>query len=118
MAAMLDELMGPERNVPLDKRTNRKRHFTDPDICKFYICGLSPHFLFKNTKSADDVWRILGDYQMVADDKVKGEWEAVPQEEKDKYGCDWPHPLPSCFNIKYCILHSPVRSKSFALVLP
>lgn len=27
--ALLDQLMGRERDVPLDKRTNRARHFTD-----------------------------------------------------------------------------------------
>ncbi len=48
---MLDQLMGPERNVALDKRTNRKRHHTDPDQCKFHLAGLSPADAFKNTKS-------------------------------------------------------------------
>jgi len=86
MAAMLDELMGPERNVPLDQRTNRKRHFTDPDTCKYYICGLSPHLLFKNTKSADDVYRVLGDYTATADPDVKAEWDQLEQSKKDEYG--------------------------------
>ncbi len=27
--ALLDQLMGKERNVPLEQRTNRKRHFSD-----------------------------------------------------------------------------------------
>jgi hypothetical protein len=27
--ALLDQLMGRERDVPLDRRTNKKRHFSD-----------------------------------------------------------------------------------------
>jgi hypothetical protein len=84
MAAMLDQLMGPERNVALDKRTNRKRHHTDADQCKFFIAGLSPVNAFKNTKSADDIYRILGDYDKRCDEDVKAEYDQLSQEEKDK----------------------------------
>lgn len=49
MAAMLDELMGPKRNVELGKDT--KVTFDDPDICPFYLVGLCPHDLFTNTKA-------------------------------------------------------------------
>jgi hypothetical protein len=81
---MLDQLMGPERNVALDKRTNRKRHHTDPDQCKFHLAGLSPADAFKNTKSADDVYRILGVYEKRTDEDVKAEWDLLEQKEKDK----------------------------------
>lgn len=37
--ALLDQLMGRERDVPVDKRTNRVRRFSDDDICKPYLCG-------------------------------------------------------------------------------
>lgn len=37
--ALLDQLMGRERDVPVAKRTNRKRRYYDDDICKFYLCG-------------------------------------------------------------------------------
>lgn len=39
--ALLDQLMGRERDIPVAKRTNRVRHFTDDDICKLYLCGES-----------------------------------------------------------------------------
>ncbi len=42
----LDALMGSNRNG--DKPTAQK-HFSDPDICKYYLAGLCPHELFTNT---------------------------------------------------------------------
>ncbi len=51
MRAALDELMGRERDVPMDRRTNRKLRFDDPEVCKYAIAGLCPYGLFKNTKS-------------------------------------------------------------------
>ena len=49
--ALLDELMGKERNVPLMERTNRELTFSSPEVCKYAIAGLCPYGLFKNTKS-------------------------------------------------------------------
>lgn len=37
--ALLEQLMGRERDVPVDKRTNRTRKVWDDDICKPYLCG-------------------------------------------------------------------------------
>jgi hypothetical protein len=37
VAAMLDEMMGPERNVALDQRTGKTRHFTDANVDKLFI---------------------------------------------------------------------------------
>ena len=77
--SLLDQLMGEERDVPLEKRKNRKRHFSDPEVCKYYICGLCPYQLFKTTKSD------LGPYDKIFDDDCKAQWEALDQEEKDRY---------------------------------
>lgn len=77
---LLDELMGNERNLNEDQKLNRKRHFSDSDVCKFYICGLSPYNLFKNTKSD------LGAYEKEFDDDAKAQFQALSQEEKDKTG--------------------------------
>jgi hypothetical protein len=49
--AMLDELMGKERDAPLHERSNRKIVFSDPDVCKHDLAAVCPHQLFKNTKS-------------------------------------------------------------------
>jgi hypothetical protein len=35
--ALLDQLMGKDRNLPAEQR--RARHFTDEDVCKYYLCG-------------------------------------------------------------------------------
>lgn len=51
MRAMLDELMGKERNVPLAERTNRRIRFTDEDVCKYDLVAMCPNQLFKNTRS-------------------------------------------------------------------
>lgn len=45
------QLMGKERNVPLEERSNRELHFWDDEVCKHAICGLCPYTLFSNTKS-------------------------------------------------------------------
>lgn len=51
MRAMLDELMGKERDVPVEKRSNQNLTFNSKDVCKHALCGLCPYGLFKNTKS-------------------------------------------------------------------
>lgn len=51
MRSMLDELMGKERDVPLEKRSGRGVRYYDPEVCKYALAGLCPYGLFKNTKS-------------------------------------------------------------------
>ncbi|KAK9864703.1 hypothetical protein WJX84_009151 [Apatococcus fuscideae] len=86
MRQALDELMGRERDVPMDRRTNRKLRFDDPEVCKYAIAGLCPYGLFKNTKSD------LGDckYEMHEDDiqfeEIKDEYDMIPEKEKLRYG--------------------------------
>ncbi|CAI5441171.1 unnamed protein product [Caenorhabditis angaria] len=63
MAAMLDELMGPKRNVKLGEDT--KVTFDDPEICAYYLVGFCPHEMFVNTK-AD-----LGACTLVHDDNLR-----------------------------------------------
>lgn len=48
---LLDQLMGKDRDkLPTERPTNF-RHFYDPKVCKYFICGFCPHDLFINTKS-------------------------------------------------------------------
>jgi len=72
--------MGRDRDVPLDEKSDRVRHFSDDDICKFHLAGLCPYQLFKNTKSD------LGPYDKILDDVMKAAYEECDQLEKDKYG--------------------------------
>ena len=88
--ALLDQLMGLERDVKLDERTGKCKMFYEPDVCKYHLCGMSPYFLFNNTKSD------LGPYKTadgVSDkkcyDECKVQWEALPQSEKDAYGYEY-----------------------------
>ena len=58
MAEMLDQLMGQERDVPLEHRTNKVRQFHDKEVCKYFLCGFDIN-LFKNTRSGEELSRHL-----------------------------------------------------------
>lgn len=60
MRAMLDELMGKERNIPLDQRKGTDLRFNDPEVCKYALAGLCPYGLFKNTKSDLGKYEVSG----------------------------------------------------------
>lgn len=60
MRAMLDELMGKERNVPLDQRKGTDLRFNDAEVCKYALAGLCPYGLFKNTKSDLGKYEVSG----------------------------------------------------------
>ena len=81
--ALLDQLMGQDRDLPTERK--RKRHFSDPGVCKFFLCGLCPYELFANTKSD------LGGHRHgeVDDEEMRREWNKLSQEEKDRYGYEW-----------------------------
>jgi RNA-binding protein Luc7-like 2 len=51
MAAMLDELMGKQRNTVDKEQQQQKLHYDEPEVCKFALAGLCPYTLFNNTKS-------------------------------------------------------------------
>jgi len=46
--ALLNSLMGDDRNAAAGQRRNRK--FSDDDVCKKFLLGLCPHDMFPNTK--------------------------------------------------------------------
>jgi RNA-binding protein Luc7-like 2 len=83
---MLDELMGKTRDLTEDnKRSVRQTHFSDPEVCKDFLCGVCPYSLFTATKS--DLGKcpmpICGDGDA---EECKRQYEHLSQEEKDKYG--------------------------------
>lgn len=47
--ALLDQLMGKDRNEEPEKR--RKRRWDDKDVCEYFNCGFCCYDLFTNTKS-------------------------------------------------------------------
>ena len=87
--ALLDELMGSERNAPLAARDPAKAdlHFSDPTVCKAsLVCGTCPHQLFKNTKSDLGACGAVvheGDLRYEA---LKAAWDALPPNQQDRYG--------------------------------
>ncbi|KAL4423377.1 hypothetical protein ABPG77_004308 [Micractinium sp. CCAP 211/92] len=86
MRAMLDQLMGKDRDVPLDQRVVKRKAFSDPDICKHALAGLCPFGLFANTRSD------MGpcEYEVHDDhidwEAIQGEYDALPEREKERYG--------------------------------
>ena len=88
-AAMLDEMMGPQRNVDLDKVTGRRRQFADPDVDKHHLAGCSPYALFRGTSKNEGYLNpreVERHAKMVCDDALRAEYEALPREEKDRLG--------------------------------
>jgi len=67
---LLDELMGKDRNLLPADRQNRGLHFSDAEVCKYFICGFCPNELFVNTKSD------LGPCTKVHDEACKQEFQS------------------------------------------
>jgi hypothetical protein len=85
--ALLDELMGKERNALPANRSNRDAHFSDPDVCKFFICGFCPNELFTNTKSD------LGACTKSHDEYLKQMYHESPKKNQYPYERDFIHYL-------------------------
>ena len=84
--ALLDELMGVDRDAPPAARAARPIRVDDPDVCKLALAGLCPHGLFKNTKSdlGPCRWRRheeWGGWASVAD-----AWTSLPPADRARYG--------------------------------
>ena len=79
MAEQLDQLMGKDRD--LDASLQKEIHWSDDDVCKYYLCGFCPIELFANTKSD------MGICSNRHDDKLKSDYRS-----SDKYrrmGYEW-----------------------------
>jgi rubrerythrin len=79
--AVLDQLFGLERDLPLSQLSKTKKSYADKEVCKYYLAGLCPyHELFKNTKSD------LGPCQFqLHDARFKEEYNALSNEHKQRY---------------------------------
>jgi len=65
------------------KKPKRARHFTDSEVCKYYICGFCPHELFTNTKSD------LGACPHIHDDACKDEFQRSSKKNTYPYEADF-----------------------------
>lgn len=84
MRAMLDELMGKERDVPLAQRSGRRVRFYDKDVCKHELAGLCPNTLFKNTRSDLGPCGFEIHEEHLDWEEIKGEYDALSEREKDR----------------------------------
>ena len=55
------------------------RKFHDDDVCKYHLCGFCPYEEFDKTRTD------YGPCPSVHDDRSKGQWEALSDEERAKY---------------------------------
>ncbi|CAI5467437.1 unnamed protein product, partial [Closterium sp. Yama58-4] len=67
--SLLDELMGKDRDLPLDQK-KRKLRFDDPEVCRYHLVAFCPNDLFPNTRSD------LGPCPRVHDDALREEFLA------------------------------------------
>ena len=77
--ALLDELLGKDRNKPLSERNRKTTHFSDEDYCKYYLCGFCPYMLFTNTKSD------LGVCNLKHSDAMREQFNKIPDCERASY---------------------------------
>ncbi|XP_050225832.1 uncharacterized protein LOC126675262 [Mercurialis annua] len=76
--AMLDELMGADRNLTDEQRKDYKEITWDSrEVCPYYMARFCPHDLFVNTKSD------LGPCDRIHDPKLKESFEKSPR--RDRY---------------------------------
>ncbi|KAJ1446868.1 hypothetical protein M885DRAFT_544973 [Pelagophyceae sp. CCMP2097] len=89
---LLDQLMGKQRDVPVAMQ--RTLNYFDKEIDKFWLCGIEPFELFRNTPWAarlpDAYRRATGrDWTGVAIDQpagIKEQWDAQTPAAKEKHG--------------------------------
>ncbi|KAH9576634.1 hypothetical protein CY35_01G172900 [Sphagnum magellanicum] len=66
--ALLDELMGKDRDLPFDQKKKNKLRFDDPEVCHYHLVAFCPHDLFPNTKSD------LGPCEKIHDDSLRADF--------------------------------------------
>ncbi|CAH8459202.1 unnamed protein product [Schistosoma bovis] len=84
--ALLDELMGKNRNA-CNGESSGGPHWSDDDVCKFYLCGFCPHDLFVNTKTD------LGQCPKSHDERMRESYKKSSRFGKMGYEQDFVHYL-------------------------
>lgn len=87
MRAMLDGLMGTDRDMTDVEKEKNRRTFDSPEVDVTYLCGCSPWHLLSETSSEKMLPR--GGWNKVHDDFLRRQWLELSQEEKDKYGFEY-----------------------------
>jgi len=76
--ALLDQLMGPNRNRIQGDDTPETR-WDDEKTCPYHLCGFCPHGLFKNTKED------LGSCTLIHSPMLQAEFASQPENVRRKY---------------------------------
>jgi hypothetical protein len=71
------------------ERSLYNEFIADNDVCKFFLSGLSPYSLFRNSRAATYLENYGNSYTKEEDDDCKQEYDVLPQEIKDKYGYEY-----------------------------
>eukprot|EP01056_Protomagalhaensia_sp_Gyna25_P002107 Protomagalhaensia_sp_Gyna_25__2106@NODE_2137_length_1264_cov_6_425306_g1765_i0_p1_GENE_NODE_2137_length_1264_cov_6_425306_g1765_i0NODE_2137_length_1264_cov_6_425306_g1765_i0_p1_ORF_typecomplete_len388_score49_66LUC7/PF03194_15/2_1e76FdhE/PF04216_12/0_001ZnC2H2_12/PF18112_1/0_043KMP11/PF03037_16/0_032AAA_23/PF13476_6/0_023AAA_23/PF13476_6/1_5e03DUF1811/PF08838_10/4_8e03DUF1811/PF08838_10/0_075LPP/PF04728_13/30LPP/PF04728_13/10Antiadapt_IraP/PF10796_9/2_2e02Antiadapt_IraP/PF10796_9/0_42SHE3/PF1707 len=75
MRALLDTLLGTDRNALPEQRQNRQQRFNDSDVCRYFLVDFCPHDLFPNTRSD------LGPCPKIHNDGLKEQYQSSPDRE-------------------------------------
>eukprot|EP01132_Coremiostelium_polycephalum_P002785 gene2785-3460_t len=82
--AQLDEFLGKDRDLLPKDRVKTENHFTDPDICKYYLCGLCPNELFTNANIRD-----LGPCSKLHDENCVRQYNNYKDKDQYDYEREW-----------------------------
>ncbi|CAK8689314.1 unnamed protein product [Clavelina lepadiformis] len=91
LSAMLDELMGKNRNAAPNEKTN-EMHWSDEEVCKHFLCGFCPAELFTNTRSD------LGVCEKTHDERTRKAYQESNRHLKMGYEEDFLQFLQQCWN--------------------
>lgn len=86
MREQMNEMMGKHRDVPLSERLEKEPTFDDEGVDRSFLCGCSPYELLKGTKSETMPQLEREGFLKERSAGLKMRWEALSQEERDKYG--------------------------------
>ncbi|MES1922015.1 Luc7-like protein 3 [Bonamia ostreae] len=62
--ALLDQLMGADRNLAPEDGKKMRHRWKKRGVCPYFICGFCPYELFVNTKAAIGNCHLAHDYTM------------------------------------------------------
>ena len=77
--ALLDQLMGPNRNKTQDGDASSESRWDDDNVCPWFLCDFCPHDLFKNTKED------LGPCPHLHSPTLKEEFCKQPEKTRNRY---------------------------------
>ncbi|GAB5373256.1 hypothetical protein AAMO2058_001734900, partial [Amorphochlora amoebiformis] len=88
-AAILDDLMGPERNE-LELDFSKRKQVWDADVDKYFLAGLSPYDVLRGTnKDAPVCLPGIEEWDKKSYPALRREFQSLPQVIRDAYGYEF-----------------------------